>query len=126
FCRGLSGSCEAAITLADCGDAQAIVAVTRGGDTARRLSALRPHAPIIATTNHTETARRLALCWGVTPVVTEIGEDSDSAGRLVGGEPAARGLGPSGGAARLVHTNPPPTPPAPSRTGSQTHPSRAP
>ena len=43
--------CEAAVTLADRGDAQAIVAVTRGGSTARRLSALRPRAPIIATTD---------------------------------------------------------------------------
>ena len=34
--------CEAAVTLAVRGDAKAIVAVTRGGSTARRLSALRP------------------------------------------------------------------------------------
>src|SRR5262249_5035897 len=34
--------CEAAVTLANRGDAQAIVAVTRGGGTARQLSALRP------------------------------------------------------------------------------------
>ena len=34
--------CEAAVTLADRGDAAAIVAVTRGGKTARVLSALRP------------------------------------------------------------------------------------
>ena len=32
------------------GDAQAIVAVTRGGSTARRLSVLRPCAPILAAT----------------------------------------------------------------------------
>ena len=34
---------------------QVIVAVTRGGGTARRLSALRPHAPILATTDREET-----------------------------------------------------------------------
>ena len=49
--------CEAAVTLANRGDAQAIVAVTRGGGTARRLSALRPRAPIIATTDRDDTAR---------------------------------------------------------------------
>src|SRR5918992_74342 len=43
--------CEAAVTLAERSDAQAIVAVTRGGGTARRLSALRPRVPIIATTD---------------------------------------------------------------------------
>ena len=39
--------CEAAVTLANRSDAHAIVAVTRGGHTARRLSALRPRAPIV-------------------------------------------------------------------------------
>ena len=61
--------CEAAVTLANRGDAQAIVAVTRGGGTARRLSALRPRAPIFATTDRDDMARRLALYWGVGPVV---------------------------------------------------------
>ncbi len=50
--------CEAAVTLANRGDAQAIVAVTRRGGTARRLSALRPRAPIIAATDRDDTARR--------------------------------------------------------------------
>src|SRR6185437_6408642 len=40
--------CEAALTLADHSEAAAIVAVTRGGKTARVLSALRPRAPIYA------------------------------------------------------------------------------
>ena len=62
------------------GDAQAIVAVTRGGSTARRLSALRPRAPIFATTDRDDTARRLALYWGVVPVCTDIGENVDAAG----------------------------------------------
>ena len=35
--------CEAAVMIANRDDAQAIVAVTRGGGTARRLAALRPH-----------------------------------------------------------------------------------
>ena len=63
--------CEAAVTLANRGEAQAIVAVTRGGTTARRLSALRPRAPIIAATERGDTARRLALYWGVVPLCIE-------------------------------------------------------
>ncbi len=43
--------CEAAVTLAERGDAAAIVAVTRGGGTARHLSALRPRVPILAITD---------------------------------------------------------------------------
>src|SRR5205807_7712539 len=60
--------CEAAVTLANQGDAQAIIAVTRGGRTARWLAALRPRAPIIATTDRDAVARRLALYHGVVPL----------------------------------------------------------
>jgi pyruvate kinase len=95
--------CEAAVTLANRGDAQAIVAVTRGGGTARRLSALRPRAPIIATTDHDDTARRLALFWGVVPVCTDIGENVDSAGTLVSEQLVARGLVARGAAIVLVN-----------------------
>jgi pyruvate kinase len=62
--------CEAAVTLATTGQADAIVAVTRGGTTARLLSALRPAAPIYAATNQLETANTLALLWGVQSIVT--------------------------------------------------------
>jgi pyruvate kinase len=62
--------CEAALTLADRSRAAAIVAVTRGGLTARMLAALRPAARIIAATPNTKAAATLSLVWGVTPVVT--------------------------------------------------------
>jgi pyruvate kinase len=97
--------CEAAVTLANRGDAHAIVAVTRGGGTARRLSALRPRAPIVATTDRDDTARKLAIYWGVTPVCTDIGENVDSAGSLIGEQLVARGLVPSGAAVVLVSIN---------------------
>jgi pyruvate kinase len=94
--------CEAAVTLATRGAAQAIVAVTRGGGTARRLSALRPEAPIFATTDRDDTARRLSLYWGVVPLCTQIGEDVDSAGTLIGRDLVARGLVAPGAAVVLV------------------------
>jgi pyruvate kinase len=94
--------CAGAVTLAERGDAQAIVAITRGGTTARRLSALRPRQPILATSNRNDTARRLALYWGVVPVCTEIGEDVDSAGILVSQELITRGFVSPGGAVVLV------------------------
>ena len=97
--------CEAAVTLANRGEAQAIVAVTRGGGTARRLSALRPRAPIIATTDRDETARRLTLYWGVAPLCTDIGENVDSAGALIGQQLVARGLAPAGSTIVLVNIN---------------------
>jgi pyruvate kinase len=94
--------CDAAVTLANAGDAQAIVAVTRGGATARRLSARRPHAPIIATTDRHETARRLTLHWGVVPFRTDIVENVDAAGTLIGQQLVARGLLPPGATVVLV------------------------
>jgi pyruvate kinase len=69
--------CEAAVTLARTGQADAIVAVTRGGTTARLLSSLRPRAPIYAATDSTAVAERLALQWGVAPIVCDSGEMSD-------------------------------------------------
>jgi pyruvate kinase len=94
--------CEAAVTLADRSAAQAIVAVTRGGTTARSLSALRPHAPIIAATEREDTARRLNLFWGVIPFGMPIGENLDEAGQRIGAELVARGHVASGGTAVFV------------------------
>ena len=62
--------CESAVTLAATGHADAIIAVTRGGKTARLLSALRPGAPIVAATENQSIASSLALYWGVIPVLT--------------------------------------------------------
>jgi pyruvate kinase len=98
--------CEAAVTLANRGDAHAIVAVTRGGGTARRLAALRPLAPIFATTDHSEMARRLTLYWGVVPVCIDIGEKVDEAGSLIGQQLVVRGLVPAGSVVVLVSINP--------------------
>ncbi|HEU4786068.1 MAG TPA: pyruvate kinase alpha/beta domain-containing protein, partial [Gemmatimonadaceae bacterium] len=55
--------------LARRSQADAIVAVTRQGYTARMLSALRPAAPIYAATPSPSVAERLALQWGVAPFV---------------------------------------------------------
>jgi pyruvate kinase len=98
--------CEAAVTLAERSGAQAIVAVTRGGGTARRLSALRPHARILATTDRDETARRLNLYWGVQPVCTDIGEAVESASTLIGQQLVDRGLVRSGDDVVFVSIHP--------------------
>jgi len=98
--------CEAAVTLAERGQAQAIVAVTRGGGTARRLSALRPHAVILATTERAETARRLTIYWGVVPVVLHIGDNVEDAGSLVCSQLLERGLLTAHAPVVLVSINP--------------------
>jgi pyruvate kinase len=82
--------CEAAVTLAERGNAAAIVAMTRGGTTARVLSALRTRVPIFAASDRPEVTRRLALTWGVVPVLTEIGDDVAVSARRLGDELVAR------------------------------------
>jgi len=76
--------CEAAVTLAARGEAHAIVAVTRGGKTARLLSALRPRARIYAATDRDDISRRLALAWGVVPVLSDLSGDVTEAAHRIG------------------------------------------
>jgi pyruvate kinase len=75
--------CGAAINLAHHGHADAIVAVTQKGSTARLLAALRPEAPIHAATEHPETARRLTMVRGVAPHVIPAGGDLDTTDLII-------------------------------------------
>jgi pyruvate kinase len=61
---------EAAVTLAATAHADAIVAVTSTGKTARLLSAMRPSAPIFAAAPDAIVAGTLALPWGLVPFIT--------------------------------------------------------
>jgi pyruvate kinase len=103
--------CEAAVTLANRGDAHAIVAITRQGTTARLLSALRPHAPIYATTDSDVTARRLGFCWGIVPVRTDIGANVESAVPLIRRQLTERGFVAADDLVVLVNIHPDPTRP---------------
>lgn len=98
--------CEAAVTLADKGEASAIVAITRGGKTARLLSALRPRAPIYAATDNAAVAHRLSLSWGVTPVTIDVGGDVAAAAWRIGESLVHRGDIPPSSAIVLVSVTP--------------------
>jgi pyruvate kinase len=102
--------CEAAVTLADRGEATAIVAVTRGGKTARLLSALRPRAPVYAATDQAEVSRRLALVWGVSPVLADLRGDVTAAASRIGEQLVERGAIPRGSVIVLVSITPDLTP----------------
>jgi len=62
--------CEAAVTLAATARADAIVAVTREGKTARMLAALRPSTQVFAVTQTPEVVGASTMLWGVTPLLT--------------------------------------------------------
>jgi len=80
--------------------------VTRGGKTARVLSAMRPRAPIYAATDQPEVARRLALSWGVVPVLTDLAGDVDTAAVRIGEKLAERGAVPASAVIVLVSIHP--------------------
>lgn len=61
--------CDAACTTARDLGAEAIIAVTKSGHTARRLSKFRPSEPIVASTPELKTFHQLSLSWGIHPVL---------------------------------------------------------
>lgn len=60
---------HAACTLAKDINAAAIMAITKTGYTARRMSKFRPDIMIIGATPYEKTYHQLSLIWGVTPLM---------------------------------------------------------
>ena len=73
----LSCICNAAVTCAYQVDAKAIICVTNHGQTAFKLSAYKPVAPIIAITVNEKACRQLNLAWNVFPVYAEKKNSTD-------------------------------------------------
>ncbi|MBQ8409656.1 MAG: pyruvate kinase [Clostridia bacterium] len=69
--------CDAACTTARDIRAKAIIAVTKSGTTARRVSKFRPSEAIVAATPDKKTFQQLALSWGVCPVLALNQDDTD-------------------------------------------------
>ena len=69
--------CDAACTTARDVRAKAIIAVTKSGTTARRVSKFRPSEPIVAATPDNKTFHQLSLSWGVFPVLALDQDDTD-------------------------------------------------
>ena len=98
--------CEAAVSLSRRANAYAIVAVTREGQTARMLSAIRPQALIAAVTDKPEVARCLSLWHGVLPIVTELDGDTDSVTARVTESVMKRSQAPDNAIMVVVNTAP--------------------
>lgn len=69
--------CDAACLTARDVKATAIIAHTRSGKTARRMSKFRPFQPIVAATPVEKTFHQLALSWGVYPVLSNYQTTAD-------------------------------------------------
>lgn len=77
FSDTTNAMCDAACTTARDIRAQAIVALTMTGRSARRMSKFRPMTPIVAATPDQKTYNQLALSWGVYPVLALNQSDFD-------------------------------------------------
>ncbi|HUQ88986.1 MAG TPA: pyruvate kinase [Vicinamibacterales bacterium] len=71
----LRALCESAVSLSRRSNSYAIVAITREGQTAKLLSAIRPQALIVGVTDKADVARCLSLWHGVMPLVCELEGD---------------------------------------------------
>ena len=68
---------KAAVEVAERVGAAYLVAFTQSGDTARRMSRLRPRIPIVAFSPLVETGRELTLSWGIRTIQTPTVESTD-------------------------------------------------
>ncbi|KAK4537406.1 hypothetical protein CDCA_CDCA12G3431 [Cyanidium caldarium] len=70
--RVVEAMARAAVSLAECLDAAAIIVFTRTGNMPKRLSALRSRVPIVAATSVTDLQSKLSLLWNVACVTVEM------------------------------------------------------
>ncbi|MFF4246583.1 pyruvate kinase [Streptomyces sp. NPDC001822] len=77
---------RAACEIADFLDGKALVAFTKSGDTARRLSRYRTAQPILAFTTEESTRNQLALSWGIDSYVVPHVDNTDAMVDLVDAE----------------------------------------
>jgi len=77
---------RAACEMADFLNAKALIAFTKSGDTARRLSRYRATQPILAFTTEPSTCNQLTLSWGVETFVVPHVDHTDDMVALVDAE----------------------------------------
>ena len=69
-------SCAAA-DMAEVIGANAIIALTKSGNTANKVTKFRNRCPVIAVTDNEATYRQMALTWGAIPAMSDRGETTD-------------------------------------------------
>lgn len=74
---------HAAAEIAETLEVKHIVTFTQSGDSAQRMSRLRPETQMIALTPNADTQKRLALSWGVRAEIVPKAETTDDMVNLV-------------------------------------------
>lgn len=68
---------RAAVVIADQLNAKYVCAFTQSGDSARRLSRLRPIKPVVAFTPDERVWNQLSLTWGIQPIMVPMVQHTD-------------------------------------------------
>ena len=87
---------KAAVDVAERVGAAYLVAFTQSGDTARRMSRLRPRIPIVAFSPLMKTQRELTLSWGIRTIQTPTVQATDEMVRQVDQKLKEKGIAQDG------------------------------
>ncbi|MGO3151337.1 MAG: pyruvate kinase [Galactobacter sp.] len=68
---------RAAVEVAEEVDAKYIVGFTQSGDSARRLSRMRPATPLLGFTSNKQTSNYMCLFWGIVPRLVDFVDHTD-------------------------------------------------
>jgi pyruvate kinase len=98
---------KAAVEVGKIVDAKFLVAFTKSGDSARRMSRLRSPIPILALTPDVATYNQLALSWGIESMITPMVNHTDEMVKQVDTLLVESGRGSVGENVMIVAGSPP-------------------
>ena len=98
---------KAAVEVGKIIDAKFLVAFTKSGDSARRMSRLRSPIPILALTPDKETFNQLALSWGIESMIMPMVSHTDEMVKQVDTLLVESGRGVVGESVMIVAGSPP-------------------
>ena len=98
---------KAAVEVGKIIDAKFLVAFTKSGDSARRMSRLRSPIPILALTPDKETYNQLALSWGIESMIMPMVSHTDEMVKQVDTLLVESGRGVVGESVMIVAGSPP-------------------
>ncbi|GAA2730166.1 pyruvate kinase [Pedococcus aerophilus] len=97
----------AAVEIGELLGAKYLITFTQSGDTAKRMSRIRPRIPMLAFTPESHTRSRLALAWGIETFLVPMARHTDQMARQVDKTLLADGRVQEGDLVVLVAGSPP-------------------
>jgi pyruvate kinase len=97
----------AAVEIGDLLGAKFLITFTQSGDTAKRMSRIRPRIPMLAFTPEQHTRSRLALAWGIETFLVPMARHTDQMAQQVDKSLLASGRAKEGDLVVIVAGSPP-------------------